>query len=192
MSAEIAATTIWTVWYGTWIAAVMWSAKTAVQLKSDIRSLSRLCFGLGLVIAVVFPDDGSVLGSVSRKLWQYPPWAAWMLVAAVVGCFAFCWWARLHLGRLWSGYVTLKEGHHIVDTGPYGIVRHPIYTGIIFATFFTALLRATPASFVGLALVAAGLAAIARTEERFLRVQLDAESYDNYRKRVSMLIPLIG
>lgn len=54
-------------------------------------------------------------------------------IAVMIAGFAFCWWARIHLGRLWSMRVTKKEGHHVVDTGPYGVVRHPIYTGILVA-----------------------------------------------------------
>ena len=44
---------------------------------------------------------------------------------------AFTWWARIHLGRFWSNAITRKEGHRVIDTGPYGLVRHPIYTGLI-------------------------------------------------------------
>ena len=106
--------------------------------------------------------------------------------------FAFCWWARLHLGKLWSGFVTLKEGHYIVDTGPYGLVRHPIYTGVMFAALMTALLRATPLAFAGFALVVLGLSMIAKTEERFLSEQLGAEAYGSYKKRVPMLVPGVG
>ena len=42
----------------------------------------------------------------------------------------FTWWARIHLGRFWSNAITRKEGHRVIDTGPYGLVRHPIYTGL--------------------------------------------------------------
>ena len=53
----------------------------------------------------------------------------------------FAWWVRIHLGRLWSGAITRKEGHRVVDSGPYGLVRHPIYTGLLAATFTTAAPR---------------------------------------------------
>src|SRR5438445_12979167 len=51
------------------------------------------------------------------------------------------WWARIHLGRLWSSNVTRKKNHHVVDSGPYGIVRHPIYTGVIVASIATAAIQ---------------------------------------------------
>ena len=45
---------------------------------------------------------------------------------------------RIHLGRLWSGTITLKQDHRIIDSGPYGLVRHPIYTGLILSILATA------------------------------------------------------
>jgi len=192
MPVETSLTVLWVVWYVTWIAAVVWSARTRVQLKSDMRAIPRLLFSAGLVLAIFAPDDGLWLGPASAKVWLAADWVQWCLFGLVAACFAFCWWARLHLGRLWSGFVTLKEGHRIVDTGPYAIVRHPIYSAIILASLLTALLRATPAAFAGFALVAAGLTMISRIEESFLRGQLGDDAYDAYSRRVPMLVPLIG
>jgi protein-S-isoprenylcysteine O-methyltransferase Ste14 len=101
----------------------------------------------------------------------------------------FTWWARLHLGRLWSGSITRKEGHRVIDTGPYGLVRHPIYTGLIFALFATAIAQAAISGLAGAALIAFGLWVKARIEERFLTAELGADAYGAYRRRVPMLIP---
>lgn len=114
---------------------------------------------------------------------------AWACVPLVVLGFAFTWWARIHLGRLWSATVTRKPGHHVVDSGPYAIVRHPIYTGIIVAGLGTALVRGYVASFVGMPLIALGFYLKGRLEEDFLRSEIGAESYDEYARRVPMLIP---
>jgi protein-S-isoprenylcysteine O-methyltransferase Ste14 len=197
-SPEIATNTLWVVWYVTWILAVVWSAKTTKQMGRDMSSIWRAFFSLGLLWLFLPAGTGAPFlgsefaGRAMRRLWQEPDELKWTLFALTVAGFAFCWWARLHLGRLWSGFVTLKEGHHIVDTGPYGLVRHPIYTGVIFAALMTALLRATPLAFAGFALVVLGLSMIAKTEERFLSEQLGAEAYDSYRKRVPMLVPGVG
>ena len=113
----------------------------------------------------------------------------WSLLALVVAAFAFCWWARLHLGRLWSRLVTLKEDHRVVDTGPYALVRHPIYAGAIAAAWLTAAVRATPAALIGGALFTIGFALTARIEENFLRAQLDSDAFDAYARRTPMLVP---
>jgi protein-S-isoprenylcysteine O-methyltransferase Ste14 len=101
----------------------------------------------------------------------------------------FAWWARIHLGRLWSGSITRKEGHHIVDTGPYGLVRHPIYTGLIAATLTTAAASATPTAIMGFIFIAIGLWLKARAEEQFLSTELGPEAYAAYQRRVPMLVP---
>jgi protein-S-isoprenylcysteine O-methyltransferase Ste14 len=197
MNAETAANILWPVWYATWIAAVVWSARTRTQMKTDIMGANRWLAGLGSFLLFAPAHAGRSawkLGPLDvffRKLWLEPSWIAWSLFALIVAGFAFCWWARVHLGRLWSGFVTLKEDHRVVDTGPYGLVRHPIYAGVIVSALMTALLRASPASLIGFPLFAAGFAMTAAIEEHFLREQLGAEAYDAYSRRVPMLVPLV-
>jgi protein-S-isoprenylcysteine O-methyltransferase Ste14 len=86
----------------------------------------------------------------------------------------------------------LKDGHYIVDTGPYGIVRHPIYSGIIFAALMTVGLNATIVSAIGFVSLMLGVIIVARIEERFLHEQLGAQAYDAYAARVPMLVPVWG
>ena len=103
----------------------------------------------------------------------------------------FAWWARIHLGRLWSGTITRKENHHVVDSGPYALVRHPIYTGLIAAIAATAAAQATVTGLLGAALIAFGLWLKARVEEDFLTAELGADAYGAYRGRVPMLVPFL-
>ena len=115
--------------------------------------------------------------------------AAWgMPIVCLVG-FGFAWWARIHLGQLWSAFVTRKSDHRIIDTGPYGIVRHPIYTGIIVATIAVAMVKGTLFAVAGALIAVLGYWIKAQLEEGFLREQLGAEAYDSYRRRVPMLVP---
>jgi protein-S-isoprenylcysteine O-methyltransferase Ste14 len=113
------------------------------------------------------------------------------MAALTLAGFAFCWWARIHLGRLWSGHITRKEGHRIIDTGPYAFVRHPIYTGIILASFATAIEKGTAVALTGAAIMTIGWYIKARIEERFLREELGAADYDSYAHRVAMLVPFV-
>jgi protein-S-isoprenylcysteine O-methyltransferase Ste14 len=111
------------------------------------------------------------------------------MAALCLAGFAFAWWARLHLGRLWSGFVTRKADHRIIDSGPYRIVRHPIYTGIIVAAIAMAIAKGTIYAVAGALLAILSFWVKARLEEKFLREQLGPETYDAYRRRVPMLIP---
>ena len=114
------------------------------------------------------------------------------MAAFVLAGLLFTWWARIHLGRLWSSSVTRKADHHVVDTGPYRIVRHPIYTGIILASLATAAMRGTALAWLGACVMTTGWVIKARLEEEFLREQLGAETYAKYARRVPMLVPLPG
>jgi protein-S-isoprenylcysteine O-methyltransferase Ste14 len=191
MNAQTAIVWVWGVWYWTWIAAVIFSSRTKVQMRRDAAGLHRALASIGVLLLFV-PNRWSHAGALARPLWTVPPGVEWGLLALVVAGFGFCWWARLHLGRLWSGFVTLKEDHHIVDTGPYALVRHPIYSGVMFSALMTALMKVSPASLVGCVMVCVGFAMTARIEEGFLRGQLGAEAYDAYSRRVPMLIPRLG
>jgi protein-S-isoprenylcysteine O-methyltransferase Ste14 len=90
---------------------------------------------------------------------------------------------------LWSGGVTRREGHRVVDTGPYAIVRHPIYTGLMIAMLGTVLVRGTALSLAGFVVLTITYVIKARLEERFLRTELGAEVYDAYARWVPMLLP---
>jgi protein-S-isoprenylcysteine O-methyltransferase Ste14 len=64
-------------------------------------------------------------------------------------CFAV--WARSHLGKYWSGRITLKEDHRVIQTGPYAWVRHPIYSGLLLALLGTVLTVGTLQACLGFA-----------------------------------------
>jgi protein-S-isoprenylcysteine O-methyltransferase Ste14 len=196
MTAETVANILWPVWYVTWIGAVVLSARTRTQMKTDISGPHRWLAGVGCLLLFAPAHVGVTgwkLGPLDwclRKYWAQPVWVAWGLFALIAAGFAFAWWARLHLGRLWSGFVTLKENHRVVDTGPYGLVRHPIYSGVIFSALMMALLRASPAALAGFVMFAIGFSMTAAIEEGFLREQLGPETYDAYSRKVPMLIPV--
>lgn len=113
------------------------------------------------------------------------------LAAVALLEIVFAWWARIHLGRLWSGTITLKQDHRIIDTGPYGLVRHPIYTGLLLSILATAAAQATVTGLLGAAGIFLGLWMKARAEERLLTAELGAEAYGGYRRRVPMLVPFL-
>jgi protein-S-isoprenylcysteine O-methyltransferase Ste14 len=151
--------------------------------------------GFGTLL-VFFWDTGhpQVTGNALTDFMLHPFFTLpenvkWAMVGVAALGFLFCWWARLHLGRLWSGWITKKEGHRIVDSGPYRLVRHPIYTGLLTAAVATAAVKGTGHALVGLALLIVAYWMKARLEERFLRGELGKENYDAYARRVPMLVP---
>jgi protein-S-isoprenylcysteine O-methyltransferase Ste14 len=121
-------------------------------------------------------------------LWHVGYAGAYALAAVTLAGILFTWWARIHIGRLWSGSITRKEDHRIVDTGPYGLVRHPIYAGLILVLLATAAAQATANALARAVLISVGFWLKARAEERFLTAELGADAYGAYRRRVPMLV----
>ena len=175
---------IWILWLVSWMAAALWADPAA----------SRPARGDELLYRVTTICGALLLGAGHRvlpggALWRLDQVAAWSLVVIVALGLAFTWWARLYLGRLWSSSVTKKAEHRVVDSGPYAIVRHPIYTGIIAAIFATAILKGDLAGLAGAVVMTFGFWLKARLEECFLSEQLGAPPYDAYRRKVPMLLP---
>jgi protein-S-isoprenylcysteine O-methyltransferase Ste14 len=179
---------VWGAWWVSWLAAAFWSDRPVDRPPGSNQIIYRL-----LAIAGVLLLFGVYRPGWPRDvlLWHVPLPLQTAMIAAAAGGFAFTWWARIHLGRLWSSGVTQKSDHRIIDTGPYGIVRHPIYTGITLAAFATAILRGTMLAFAGAAVMTLGWYVKARLEEQFLRAQLGADQYASYARRVPMLVPSI-
>jgi len=186
MTAERALQAIWFGWWVSWIAAAFWSDRAAKRPGAHQQIVYRLFAAAGAVLLFgIYRHDPTIEG----VLWRIPDAIAWVLVVIAVAGLLFTWWARLHLGRLWSSAVGRKADHRIVDTGPYGIVRHPIYTGITLAASATAALRGTVAAWAGAAVMTCGWYIKARLEETFLRTELGPAAYDDYRRRTPMLVP---
>jgi protein-S-isoprenylcysteine O-methyltransferase Ste14 len=177
----------WIVWLISWFAAAAWSERTVRRPAVRREVLYRVLTLAGAMFMFGFNPDGE---RADTPLWPVASIIGWLLACLVICGFLFTWWARIHLGQLWSSSVTRKEHHHVVDSGPYAIVRHPIYTGLLLAIIATVLLRVTIITLTGSALIAAGIYVKARVEEEFLRQQL-GESYDAYARRVPMLLPLL-
>lgn len=174
---------IWIGWAISWAAAAFWSGRTEKQAATSDVWLYRLMTAVGVIL--LWHRTARLLQE--ERLWHVGYDGAYALAALALGGIVFAWWARIHLGRLWSGSVTRKEGHHVVDTGPYALVRHPIYTGILGAALATTLAKATLIGIAGFAFLVAGLWVKARYEEGFLQERLEA--YGAYRARVPMLVP---
>ena len=117
------------------------------------------------------------------------PWRAGLgLVLFALG-LAFAIWARLHIGRNWGTPMAQKDDPELVTSGPYHLVRHPIYSGILVAGVGTAV------ALSWLWLTAVALAAVyfvysATVEERYLTEQFP-DRYPTYKRSTKMLVPFL-
>jgi protein-S-isoprenylcysteine O-methyltransferase Ste14 len=200
MTPEISLYDVWLLWAVSWLVASIWASRAQSRLGFGPEAAYRILTITGFVLLFFSgPRLASSPGvhvwrlplapTLAGPLWSLPDAAGWAMVGLAVSGVLFAWWARIHLGALWSGSITRKADHRIVDTGPYGIVRHPIYTGLIAAALALAVVKASPVALAGLALMTIGYWLKGKMEENFLRSELGPDDYDAYRKRVPMLIP---
>ncbi|QKD06392.1 isoprenylcysteine carboxylmethyltransferase family protein [Mesorhizobium loti R88b] len=175
---------LWLIWVVSWAAAAFWADQAQKRAGFRAEAPYRAVLVLGIILFFI-----PAHGYVGRfRLW-FPSLAeAWICVVLVAIGLAFSWWARLHLGRLWSGTVTAKAEHRVIDTGPYGLVRHPIYTGLLLGLLATMAAKGTIWGVAGAILLVIGIVMKAKLEERFLRGELGS-AYDDYARRVPMLVP---
>lgn len=111
-------------------------------------------------------------------------------LAMTWGGIAFAIWARFYIGRNWSGRVTIKQDHELIRSGPYAIVRHPIYAGFLAALAGTTIAIGQIRAILALAIITVGLHFKARTEEKFMRQQF-GEEYARYEREVKSVIPWV-
>jgi len=174
---------LWLAWLVSWNAAAFWRDKSTAEAP---RNHYRLHF---VIVVVGFMLTFGVFGWINPPLWTPTPALGWSMVALTAAGLLFTWWARLHMGRLWHGGVSRTAQHRTIDSGPFALVRHPIYAGLIVAVIAMAVIQARGLALVGAALFAFGFILKARVEERFLAEQLP--DYAAYRDRVRMIVPFV-
>lgn len=174
---------LWLAWLLYWVL----SAANAKRTQRRESLASRLSYIVPLLAGVwLIGAPRLEWGWLSLQL--LPPLRYPLGVALVALGLAFSVWARLHLGRNWSGTVTLKEGHELIRRGPYAYVRHPIYTGLLVALLGSALECGEPRALLGVALALISFVYKLRIEEVLMRQTFPAE-YPRYSAQVPALIP---
>ncbi|PSO21887.1 isoprenylcysteine carboxylmethyltransferase family protein [Bradyrhizobium sp. MOS003] len=179
---------VWLAFLASWVGASFWQGRT----KKQVMTLESQRYRLPILI-------GGILYTpwVAQLLGWKPLWVlgnTGITIAAILSAagIAFAWWGRLHLGKFWSNTITHKEDHRVIDTGPYGIVRHPIYTGLIFGMLVTGIAIGLVTTILGAILISLGMWQKGRMEEVFLSKELGEDAYGAYCRRVPMIIPFLS
>ena len=176
---------IWLSWLVYWISAAQRTAPNK-RMETFLEGASyRIPLAIGVFLTVFWWKP---LFLRIPALGTPSPLAAGIGLVFTVAGLCFAVWARMHLGEYWSGRITLKENHRVIQTGPYALVRHPMYSGFILALFGNAITLGTISAFAGFAFMLISLVRKLKIEETWLRSQFGAE-YEAYRNRVKALIP---
>jgi protein-S-isoprenylcysteine O-methyltransferase Ste14 len=170
----------WAAFWLYWLAAAFSMKRGRVAWSHELRI--RLVI---VAVAILLIRLGAFRGHRVTT----DPWLAGIGLALFGLGLGFAVWARVHLGRNWGTPMTQKDEPELVTSGPYRLVRHPIYSGIIVAGIGTALAL----SWLWLPVVAlAGIYFVysATVEERYLAEQFP-DSYAPYKRSTKMLVPFV-
>ena len=119
---------IWIILLIVWCLAA-WRASPTAR-RQPIAA--RLAHALPLVVCGVLLFRSTVAaGPLGRRFAPDTAFVAGTgaMITALGVTFAIS--ARFFLGKNWSGWVTVKKGHQLIRSGPYGVVRHPLYSGVL-------------------------------------------------------------
>jgi len=178
----------WAVFIICWLISAPFTKRTVHKLKGGVLATYRVSAILGWVLLIEarrFPYPLS-LSLIPRNYG-----VAWVAAGLSVAGLCLCLWARVTLGRNWSADVTLKESHELIQQGPYGFVRHPIYTGMLTMFIGTVLLSGFVGGVLGVLVLFGSFWVKLKWEEK-LMLQQFPNDYPAYMQRVKRLIPFLG
>lgn len=177
--------TLWAIFALVWLIGAF-RAKRSIYRQPTYQRLILLAI---FIVAIVVLRH---LPGIHTWLITPTPWSEALGVAICAAGIAWAFWARFYLGDNWSAWVTIKQDHELVQTGPYRLTRHPIYTGVLLAVIGTVLaLTPTLGGLCGVCLGIIGLTIKLRQEEALMTRQFP-EAYPAYKKRVrAALVPFI-
>lgn len=178
---------IWIVVAVIWVAAAF-GTKRAVKRQSPLTKLVEFACILAALELLFNPKPWPDV--LRQRIVPDEPLYGWLSLFIACAGMTFTLWARLILGRNWSGTVTVKENHELIQRGPYRIVRHPIYTGLSLAFLGTALAFGELRGLIGVPILVFGWKYKANVEERFM-TETFGEQYQRYRSEVKGLIPFV-
>ena len=170
----------WAAFWIYWFVAAFSMKRGRIAWGQQLR-IRVLVFGVA-VVAVR-------LGAFRDHAFDTDPWRASVGIALFGLGLGLAVWARRHLGRNWGTPMSQKKDPELVTTGPYRVVRHPIYTGMLAAGVGTATALGWWL-LVAVALAATYFIYSATVEERWLVEQFPT-AYVAYRRETKMLVPFI-
>jgi protein-S-isoprenylcysteine O-methyltransferase Ste14 len=178
---------LWGAWLVYWYVAAV-GTKPVRRRESPA---SRVLHILPLVLAVALLIRPGMAGpALATPIVSYQPSFPVIGAVLIAAGLGFSVWARVHLAGNWSGTVTLKQDHELVRSGPYALVRHPIYTGILLAMIGTVVANDRWSAVLALLLMAAAFLYKIVTEERFM-AEAFGPAYADYRRATARLVPYL-
>lgn len=177
-----------------WLVLLLWWLASAWGNKSAARGepwpTRLLLYWIPLAVAFGLLGPGDWFGHSFLREGIAPhtvPVFAVALLFVASGVGLACW-SRYLLGRNWSSVVQIKQGHELIEAGPYRYIRHPIYTGLLLAFIGTALKEGDVRGIFAVLIIFISFWRKLKMEERMLG-ETFGEVYNAYKSRTKALIP---
>ncbi len=174
----------WGMFAVVWVAGWIYNVMRGPQVERRSLMIPAWIIGLLLVILV---SRTSLLRSFIA-IGALPLWAQALGVMVILAATLFTLWARLTLGTMWSSLPEAKAGHQLRTDGPYGITRHPIYTGLLGMLIGSLLVGGVGYWFVMVVLGAFFVLLKIPAEEK-LMIDTFGDEYREYQQNVPQVIP---
>src|SRR5262245_1415918 len=170
----------WAAFWLYWLMGAFFAKKSRVAWPRELRIRAVI-----VVAAVLLTRLGAFRGHGLHTDW----WRAGLGLVLLALGLGFAVWARIHIGRNWGTPMTQKDDPELVTSGPYHLVRHPIYSGFLVAGVGTAVALnwfwLTAVILVGVYFLYS-----ATVEERYMADQFP-DDYPVYKRSTKMLVPFI-
>lgn len=178
---------MWLIWIFYWFIS-------AIGTKRNIRNTNWfLSVGFRIaIIAIVFlalkiPVLNQFITHIHTESFYNNLYVSILGIFISIIGFSLTVWSRINLGKNWGMPMSVKEKPNLITSGPYAIIRHPIYTGIIFAmvgtTLATTIYWLIPLVFTMIYFIISSI-----IEEKDLLKQFPSE-YKKYLKKTKSFIP---
>lgn len=175
----------WVGWLLYWLAMAFKNKRTVERggffgYRIVAGATFLVCFGAGRLLHI----------SSQAPLWHTSLALGVVTDVVVVAGVAVTVWARITLGRNWSAEVTFKEDHELIESGPYALARHPIYTGLLMMALGAAINYGRAAAVAIFITICAAIWWKVRLEERIMSKHFP-DAYAAYRARVRAIVPFV-
>jgi len=178
---------LWGFFWGYWGIAGLQASKAR---RAESKTSRLIHLGLVFFAFLLVGFDGLGIGLLA---WNILPQSELVYISGITITalgLLFAVWARVQLGRYWSGIITIKTDHHLIRTGPYAWVRHPIYTGILAGMIGTSIAVAEIRGLLAVVLIFIAYFRKIQIEETWLVKQFGAE-YIQYQHDIKAIIPFL-
>ncbi|MBF0103842.1 MAG: isoprenylcysteine carboxylmethyltransferase family protein [Deltaproteobacteria bacterium] len=179
--------TLWSLWLIYWLWRSWGNKKFARHETLIVKTTYLAPLIAGVCLLLPFPAFPAIF---TIRFYETPVFLVWAGVLMTVVGLLLSVWARHCLAGNWSAFVSIKEAHVLVRTGPYALVRHPIYSGIFLALVGGVITSGEIKGVVALVLIFFSFVYKINREEEFMRSRF-ADQYAAYQQTTKKLIPFM-